>query len=183
MKNGVPAQAELFDAEAWVRSKLRDAPKLRTETLRAVAGFALVWNLFEGLVCNHRANVKQFERVADQINYTSELEIAVSECLSFYHFRYISGGAVNQRFDDLLFRANDKCPHVEAVLKGELTLSTEKMLAILIIAYRIRNNLFHGLKSVHIWDDQANNIAHAAKVLSLAIEASGSYAVNGRNAI
>ena len=58
-----PAPLGPFNAEAWVRSRLRDAPTLQPVTLHAVAGFALIWNLFEGLVRDHRANVAQFERV------------------------------------------------------------------------------------------------------------------------
>ena len=178
-----PAPLGPFNAEAWVRSRLRDAPTLQPVTLHAVAGFALIWNLFEGLVRDHRANVAQFERVVGRIGYSAELENAINDCLAFYRFRYVADGAVNTRFDGLHLRPNDRRPHVEATLKGEIASPADKMLAILIIAYRIRNNLFHGLKSVHSWDDQAANIAHAARVLSLAIEASGSYAVDRRNAI
>ena len=164
---------QLFDAEAWARCHLRQAPTLQPETLHAVSGFALVLSLFKGSVCHHRASVAEFEHVTGRINYSDDLVQGLTECVAYYQFRYLAKGAFNARFERLRFRPNDRRPFVEAVLKGEKVLPADQMLAVLIIAYRIRNNLFHGLKSVHIWDDQANNISHAAKVLALALEADG----------
>lgn len=169
--------ATTFDAELWVRENLREAPSLKPKTLQAVAGFALVWNLFEGLVCKNRANVDSFQHITQNLASSPKLEKLVDESVSFYRSRYVAGQEMKPRFDGLKFRRNDRREHVESVLKGEVDKFGDKVLALLIIAYRIRNNIFHGLKSASIWDKQAKNISEASRVLSLIIEAKGGYIV------
>jgi hypothetical protein len=155
--------AQHFDAHAWARASLRDAPKLQPDTLATVAGFTFIWNLFEGVACNGSASVPALDRVAGEIERSPALPLReVEQSIAFYRFRYIKENELQQRFYGLNFRAPDRQELVEAVLKGENTSLHATLLALLIIAYRIRNNLFHGLKSVHIWDDQAeqNRVTH-----------------------
>ena len=62
-------------------------------------------------------------------------------------------------------------PMVEAVLKGEKTDDCERIVALLIIVYRLRNNLFHGQK----WTGdqlgrQFDNFTHANGILMSALE-------------
>lgn len=175
MNGSSTKSAVIFDAELWVRENLREAPSLKVETLQAVAGFALLWNLFDGLVCRNQANVGTFRRITQNLASSPKLEKLVDESVSFYRFRYVADQEMKLIFNGLHFRANDKRELVEAVLKGEVDKLGDKMLALLIIAYRIRNNLFHGLKSVHIWNGQAKNISEASRVLSIMIEAKGGY--------
>ena len=170
--------ATIFDAELWVREHLREALSLKSESLQAVAGFALLWNLFEGRVCNNDANVKTFQHITQNLaSSPAELEKSVDKSLSFYRSRYVEGQEMKPIFNRLNFRPNDRREHVESVLKGEIDDFGDKVLALLIIAYRIRNNIFHGLKSASIWDDQAKNISEASRVLSLIIKAKGGYIV------
>ncbi len=169
---------QLFDAHAWAVASLRDAPQLQANTLSTVAGFTFIWNLFEGLACNHCASVTALERVATQLDRSPRLELAAIErSLSFYRFRYVKDGELQDRFFGLNFRPGDRQELVAAVLKGEDPSRHAIFLAPLIIAYRIRNNIFHGLKSVEIWDDQARNISEASRVLSTALEALDAYVV------
>ena len=167
--------ALLFDVELWVRENLRKAPSLKAETLQAVAGFTLLWNLFEGLLCKTDANVKIFRDITKNLPSSPKLEELVDECISFYRSRYVADQKMKPIFDRLHFRPKDKKELVESVLKGKEDELGDKMLALLIIAYRIRNNLFHGLKSVDIWNDQVKNISEASRVLSIMIEAKGPY--------
>lgn len=169
--------ATIFDAELWVRENLREAPSLKPETFKAVAGFALLWNLFEGLICKGRANANTLPRITQNLARSSKLEKLVDKSISYYRSRYVADQEMNAIFNGLKFRANDRREHVESVLKGQVDDFGDKVLALLIIAYRIRNNIFHGLKSASIWDDQAKNISQASRVLSLIIEAQGGYVV------
>lgn len=169
--------ATIFDAELWVRENLREALSLKPETLQLVAGFALLWNLFEGRVCENQACVKTFKRITQNLASSPKLEKLVDKSVSFYRCRYVTGQETNSRFNGLKFRRNDQRARVESVLKGEVDKFGEKVFALLIIVYRIRNNIFHGLKSASIWDDQAKNISEASRVLSLIIEAKAGYIV------
>jgi len=160
-----------FDAEKWVRENLRGVPSLRPKTLKTVTYFTFLWNLFEGLVCKTNASIKAFKRITQNLASSPKLEKSVNKSLSFYRDRYVEGQEMKPIFDGLCFRCNDKKEHVKAVLKGEMSGVDDKVLALLIIAYRIRNNLFHGLKSANNWDNQAKNISEASRILSIIIKA------------
>jgi hypothetical protein len=174
---------KFFDAHAWARASLREAPTLQPATLDVVAGFAFLWNLFEGIACQGRASVAGLGQVADHIAGSPVLAYdTVEHSLSFYRFRYLNGDQMQEQFYGLNFRQNDKQELVEAVLRGTEPNLSSKLHALLIIAYRIRNNMFHGLKSVHIWDDQAQNISEAARILSVALEALDTFIVERAHA-
>ena len=174
---------QFFDAHAWARTSLREAPTLQPATLDVVAGFTFLWNLFEGVACHGHVSVPALGQVAERIATSPLLaHDTVEHSLSFYRFRYIDGDNMQERFYGLNFRQNDKQELVEAVLKGTEQNLISKLHALLIIAYRIRNNMFHGLKSVHIWDDQAQNISEAARILSVALEALDTYIVERAHA-
>lgn len=169
---------QFFDAHAWARSSLREAPTLQPATLDVVAGFTFLWNLFEGITCHGHVSVPKLREVAERIADSPLLaQNIVEHSLSFYRFRYLNGDQMQRRFYGLNFRQNDKQELIEAALKGLEPNLAAQLHALLIIVYRIRNNMFHGLKSVHIWDDQAQNISEAARILSVALEALDTYIV------
>jgi hypothetical protein len=58
------------------------------------------------------------------------------------------------------------------VLRGEKRDPASQLLAVLIIVYRLRNNLFHGLKKVDGLNDQADNLNMACRTLASVLEAS-----------
>ena len=165
--------AQPFDTESWIKINLPEASSLKPETLKAVEGFVILWNIFEGSICNTKNKekmVEAFQRIAKNLPISHKLKKLVDESISFYRLRYVTDQKMNSTFDRLNFRAGDQREHVEDVLKGQATGFSDKMLALLIIAYRIRNNLFHGIKSVNTWDDQAKNISEASRIFSLIIE-------------
>ncbi|MEF8718057.1 MAG: hypothetical protein V5B44_10130 [Candidatus Accumulibacter necessarius] len=169
---------QFFDAQAWARVSLREAPQLQPATLEVVSGFTFLWNFFEGVTCNGSVSVQKLGQVAERMASSPALaNDSVEHCLSFYRFRYLNGDQLQERFYGLNFRTNDRHELVEAVLRGTESGLNTKLHALLIIAYRIRNNMFHGLKSVHIWDDQAQNISEATRILSIALEALNTYIV------
>lgn len=170
------ANEEPFDFEAWLKCR-RDVPT--PEALRAVAGFTLMWNLFEAQLFpdtkpDKRANITGLKELARRVRYSDEHTHVLAECVDYYQSRYLSEGAFNDLFEGLKFRKyeNEKKARalVKSVLEGENESPSDQMFAMLVIVYRIRNNTFHGLKPVDKWDDQASNISHAAKVLALALE-------------
>src|SRR5690606_12673910 len=109
----------LFDAHAWARASLRDAPTLQPATLDAVAGFTFLWNLFEGVACQGNVSVNRPGQVAERIaNSRLRAHDTVEHSLSFYRFRYLNGDQMQDRFYSLNFRPNDRQELVEAALKG-----------------------------------------------------------------
>jgi len=177
MKASPTNSKSMFDGESWFRQNIRGTLQLKSKTIKIVAGFTLLWNLFEGFLCENNANVSTFEDITQDLKSTPKLEKAVSKSITFYRARYVQDQEMKYIFNGLCFRNGDRKEHVKSVLKGDIFGINDKVLALLIIAYRIRNNLFHGLKSVYNWDDQAKNISEASRILSIILEAKGDYLI------
>lgn len=167
-----------FSAGNWIVANCVGADHLHPESVDVVSNFTLMWNLFEGIACQNHANIKTFESLAEKIaQHDPHLE-GVDDAISFWTFRYWTGSNFRDRFNDLRFRPNDRRDHVEAVLRKEKTDSASQLLAVMIIVYRLRNNLFHGLKTVDMLNDQAANLDMACRALAAVLEASGNYPVH-----
>ena len=105
-----------------------------------------MWNLFEDLACNNEANVRTFEDVVARVNFEGlpqEHLDALEECLTFWRFRYRTPVRFADRFFGLNFRRNDRQELVEAVLQERELNQADKLLALMIIVYRLRNNPWH----------------------------------------
>ena len=76
------------------------------------------------------------------------------------------------RFERLEFRSADCREHVEAVLRSEKKDPESQLLAVMIIIYRLRNNLFHGLKEMDTLNGQVPNLTMACRVLAAIVKVS-----------
>ena len=73
--------------------------------------------------------------------------------LAYSRDRYVADGQFSYHFDYLHLRANDAARLVRRVLTGEDGAPANSAAAVLIIVYRFRNNLFHGLKCLTSYRD------------------------------
>ena len=108
-------------------------------------------------------------RVAEAANHGAGLDVEpFQEALAFFTARYRDGSGFNHRFQALHFHSgpNGGRAEVEAVLSEAQTGSAETILALLIIVYRLRNNLFHGEKWSYYFKDQLGNFTHASAILA-----------------
>jgi hypothetical protein len=161
----------IFDAKSWIMGCCPGADALRPETLDVVSNFTLVWNLFENTLCNNKAKVSTFDDIAKTIAQRG-LPDDVKAGVRFWANRYRTGSKFNDLFADLNFRRDDKQDHVEAVLSGLRNDPHSQLLAVMIIVYRLRNNLFHGLKSIPTLNDQVSNLNMACRALAAIVQAS-----------
>ena len=86
--------------------------------------------------------------------------------LNYFRDRYVTDGATNDRFNGLNFRRNDNRELVETVLLGDNDDPTETVKALLTIVFRLRNNLFHGLKWAYQMRDQQANFEQGTVVMT-----------------
>ncbi|WP_156480651.1 hypothetical protein [Thauera humireducens] len=173
-----PSQA--FDATLWITENMCGGTRLRPETSTAVANFTLMWNLFEDVVCGNHANVRTFEMLAARLAEApiAEDNLAVlCDCLAFWTFRYREPEGFSARFADLRFRANDQREVVEGVLLGTHGGLNEKLLSLMVIVYRLRNNLFHGLKTIDMLNKQVQNLDTASRCLGALVRATRSHLI------
>jgi len=155
----------------WISGFLSFRQKLTGEDIESVRNFSLLWNLFEGLVCNKHASVAALENAVSDMQERHKLRIEdYDKFLKYFANRYIENGEINHRFGRLNLRQGDRRELVEAVLKGNETAPEKVLLAILIIVYRYRNNLFHGEKSIYDLPNQIDNFRNANQLLMVFME-------------
>jgi len=157
-----------FDAAEWLAKNTIGGRHLTPEASKAVADFTMMWNLFEGDACANTASVREFERLAassNAENLPADVIQSLEDCIAFWMFRYRTPDGFSERFVGLNFRTNDRRDHVERVLLGERTSLQDKILALAVIVYRLRNNLFHGLKTLDMLNDQVSNLNTASRCL------------------
>lgn len=140
-----------------------------------------MWNLFEEVASVKGPYLQTFKNLSDKLAQDSRVINGVEAAIRFWRFRYWTGSKFNDRFNDLRFRPNDRRDHVEAVLREQKADTASQLLATMIIVYRLRNNLFHGLKTVDMLNDQAANLDMASKALASILEVSGRYWVEKQN--
>ncbi len=96
--------------------------------------------------------------------------------LFYFRNRYFADGELTHRFPYLNLRKPDHPELVEAVIKGVSNEPRDRVLAILIIIWRLRNNLFHGAKWAYQLQGQRENFTNANAVLMRLLEAHGQVA-------
>lgn len=162
-----------FDATKWLAENTHGGTELSPEAREAVANFTTMWNFFESTLCENRASVAALTRISERFDadrVAPDTNQALEECLAFWQFRYRTPHGFGRRFEGLYFRPNDKRAHVEAVLNGGTDNPRDRLLALMIIVFRLRNNLFHGLKSLEMLNDQVENLATASRCLAAVME-------------
>ena len=163
-----------FNAATWIAANTERGTHVSAEAQEAVATFTTMWNFFESTLCANRASLAAFDRLLERYDanrVNPETAQAIQDCLAFWRFRYRTPDGVSQRFLGLNFRPNDRQRHVEQVLSAARTDLKDELLALMIIVYRLRNNLFHGLKTLDMLNDQVQNLTVASKCLAALLEA------------
>lgn len=136
--------------------------------------FALLWSLFEAKALNTRASAGAIISLAHEWQAQGRLDMSkFSNHLDHFKARYFTNGQPTHHFNGLHLRNGDNPALVRAVLSGANVDPADSIAALLIVAYRLRNNLFHGLKWADELRDQLTNFNHANSALMGALETHG----------
>jgi hypothetical protein len=120
---------------------------LKDEERTAISNFTLLWSAMEGRVLHTNANPTSLLVTVNALAQQGQLHLGSFEAsLAYFRDRYFQGGEFTYHFENLLFRKPDRRPLVEAVLTGKDDDLEHVVGALLLITYRLRNNLFHGAK-------------------------------------
>ncbi|MEO4005821.1 hypothetical protein [Flavobacterium sp. CAU 1735] len=149
----------------WINRRF--GTNLNDQDLASVKDFVLIWNIFESSVCLSNFRIQTVENEI-QIHHFDILEF--QPFLEYFRNRYVTNANLNGRFQHLNFRQNDRQGLVEQVLLGNNTNTWDIILALVIIVYRFRNNLFHGVKDIQVIDEQQTNFENANALLTLLLE-------------
>lgn len=157
---------EQFDAIGWINSNY--SCSLDVAELKNVRDFALMWNLFEQVVCDKDYNPNRIKGVIQNKGLKSA-DFAVF--FDYFKNRYVEDGKVNNRFQYLKGSTrNINLSEIEATLTKEEASNDEIIFACITIIFRWRNNLFHGEKPIWYLPTQEENFEVANKLIATFME-------------
>lgn len=160
-----------MDTNEWLTLHAPGFNNLSREEREGIAHFTFLWSLFEGRVLSARADPSKLVQLAIQMARGNQLDAALfDDPLNYFKERYWFEGHPTYLFDGLNFRRNDRRPFVESVLEGRVREPGEVVAALLLITYRLRNNLFHGMKWGYGIRDQLQNFQNANQILMRILE-------------
>lgn len=156
-----------MDPNNWLKQQVPGYAALSLAERRAIKDFSLLWSLFEGTHLNTSGSANAIAAHVAALQAANRLAARPQLQAALLHFRnrYFQNAAFNHAFNSLHFRNNDRRPFVESVLSGQVNDAASVLSALLIIIYRLRNNLFHGVKWAYGIANQLENFRHANRVL------------------
>lgn len=151
----------------WLRGAVPGFDELSEAERTAIRDFSLLWSLFEGTVLATRANAGRIMEAVNGLREADRLQLEPFEdAIGHFRGRYYDGQNFTPAFDQHLhFRNGDNRPLAEAFVCGQTEDEAEILSGLLIVIYRLRNNLFHGMKWVYGIRDQLDNFRHANESL------------------
>ncbi|MCU1302009.1 MAG: hypothetical protein JWQ87_2293 [Candidatus Sulfotelmatobacter sp.] len=162
-----------MDAIPWLCAKAPGFEALSQEERDAIMHFALLWSLFKASVLGTHASAMSIVQTAKHWEAEGRLDAeALADCLMYFRDRHFQNNEFTDHFADLHFRNNDNRQLVETVLRGENHNVGDTAAALLIVVYRLRNNLFHGVKWAYELREQLGNFTNANALLMLALDLS-----------
>lgn len=146
----MPDQIEEFDAMNWINDYFQGNVNLDFDQLRPILCFSLIWSLFETQACRRHATPESIRRSVDFADESGRLRREkYQRYLDYFRNRYLLlDNSIESAFAHLLMTDRRSQEVVRRALLGESQDLNNIVYALLLIAHRIRNNLFHGNKDV-----------------------------------
>ncbi len=143
----------------------------------AIFNFTFLWSLFEAQVMG---NFARADRILAKVDEWREADMLDADQydgeLAYFRQRYFANGEFTHHFDHLHLRPADQPDILQSVLDGRNNDARDRLLTVLIIVWRFRNNLFHGEKWAYQLQGQLPNFTHANAVLMRLLERHGQLA-------
>lgn len=147
-----------FQPLPWVNEYTRTAAPIDDASFGPILHFSLMWNLFERDACGREATPQTIEKSVEKAFTDGRLSLtAFGEHVVYFRDRSQRPGMTAQKYLDNLRLTNPKARKlVDGLLSGSLSDTNNLVHALLLIAHRIRNNLFHGEKEVALLHTQVD---------------------------
>ena len=159
---------------AWLQARAPGFNHLSVEEIDAISDFSLLWSLFESRVLNAAGSARAICDAVDHWQNEGTLDAPMFEPeLAYFRARYFEGGAVTHHFEHLHLPANALGDMVRAVIDGSKDDDRDRVAAVLIIIFRYRNNLFHGVKWQYKLAGQLENFTNANSALMKVLDRHG----------
>ncbi len=158
----------------WLEQNAPGFDKLSEQERAAITHFALLWSFFEARALSTHGSSHAI--LALTHGWLAQGRLAIepfSESLLYFQQRYYSNGVETSYLAGLNLRPNDCRDLVHAVLEGKNSNPADCVAALLIVVYRLRNNLLHGAKWAYGIQGQLSNFTHANTTLMNALSIVG----------
>lgn len=153
----------------WLESN-RNYVDLNELRLTSIFYFPLIWNIFEKELCNKRAYIKPHAKNISR-KYAALVNAEVlSNVFSYFKERYISDEQETSLFTNFEFQDCEIKKETLKILKSSDNTNILQLKALLYIAFRLRNNLFHGEKDVNKLYEQNENFKQINLLLMALID-------------
>jgi hypothetical protein len=160
-----------FDAFEWIDSYFARRARLDYDKLRPVLCFSLIWNLFESVACGRQASPTSIRDAVDRAGDSGRLKQATyAKYVDYFRERYLHDGNIDHVFAVLFMDHARSQTVVRGVLLGEMNDLNNIVYALLLIAHRIRNNLFHGNKGIETLHTQTELFRVINRLLATFLE-------------
>lgn len=158
----------------WLLARVPGFQALPEEDREAIFNFTILWSLFEARVMANAARAASLCVKVDDWRDAGTLNSdQYDEQLAYFRTRYFAGGEFTDHFRHLHLRPADQPDLVRSVLDGGNNDPRDRLLTVLIIVWRYRNNLFHGQKWAYQLQGQHANFTNANVVLMRLLEHHG----------
>jgi hypothetical protein len=151
--------------DKFIKEYLPEFNQLNEEEVNEITNFTLMWSLLEKIDSNARSLVA---------NGALDINL-ITDSLQYFKTRYFNKdlNALTPYYDGL--KIEHRLPKYRDLILKMFTdddiNAQEKISALLLIIYRLRNNLFHGEKWAYGINGQSENFTHASKVIANVIKA------------
>ena len=170
-----------MSVNTWLEQHASGYQELQSDERLAILHFSLLWSLFEAEVLTRNGGV---DSIAEAVNQWERKGLLTQEIfgqqIKYFRRRYCVNGKFTYDFMQLHLCRSGSPELVKEVLRNEDANAERVATAILIIVYRIRNNLFHGEKWSYGLRGQLENFNHANAALMKAIELQGRVTKNNQ---
>lgn len=158
----------------WLLARAPGFQALSEEERAAIFHFTFLWSLFEAQVMGNYARAHLICAKADEWRDAGTLDVDHYDgVLAYFRQRYFANGQFTRHFAHLHLRPADQPEVVRSVLDGSNDDPRDRLLTVLMVVWRFRNNLFHGEKWAYQLQDQLPNFTHANAVLMRLLERHG----------
>ncbi len=124
------------------------------QSRRFLFEFAVIWNILEKKKMRNHASIEKVSRFVEKMQNIENINI--TEIFEYFKNRYTNNTDHLNLFKALRWidKEKDKKDETYRILTLENPIDKDKIKAILYIIFRLRNNLFHGEKSILTIDQQ-----------------------------
>lgn len=150
----------------WLAKTLSIDRWLVSETIRnqMATVFLLIWPILENKIFKNSMSHEQINRIAESIlGKIPKREL--DEISSHFHKRYQD----RRKYLKLINEQRYNWGKIERIIEKPFyrVREDEKIVLMIFVTYRYRNNIFHGIKSIQQWNNFSNEIQQCIRFMLL----------------